>query len=232
MEFSLVPKSIQERYPLLYAPDQRINRHQCTRKVPMQVLALGFGRTGTLSMRMALEKLGTPCYHFQNLYTSIQDADVWVEAYDAKYFNGSAKLDREFWDGLLGHVGAVADFPSISFAAELIEAYPDAKVILWEREEDTWFRSFEESVIQYYGNPAGRVLSRLDPAWLGRLHVLTLRGTQAVFSATSKEQLGWNARKVYRTHFATIRRLLRDQPDRLIEYNMGNGWEPICKLLN
>jgi len=57
---SLLPKTLHDRHPDLFAHDANIDRHACHRKVPMQVLALGFSRTGTFSMRTALEILGSP----------------------------------------------------------------------------------------------------------------------------------------------------------------------------
>ena len=229
---TLIPASYRAKYPVLFAPDQHIDRHKCTRQRPMQVLALGYARTGTASMRQALDTLGIPTYHFYRLFTSVRDSDMWLEAYDSKFFSGSKPLDRSFWDGLLGHVGAVTDHPCIGFAEELIAAYPEAKVILWERDEDAWFKSIDESLIKPYKSRLGIVLSWLDFDWLGRLAALANRGTEGIYSARTKEDIRKNARLVYRRHHATVRNLLKDQPDRLLEYKMGDGWEPICHFLD
>ncbi|KAF2170352.1 hypothetical protein M409DRAFT_51405 [Zasmidium cellare ATCC 36951] len=228
---SLIPKRIQNAHPLLFTPDQHTDRHKCTRQVPMRVLAMGYSRTGTASMSKALEMLDMPCYHFYRILTSIRDADMWLEAVQYKTSNNRAKLDRKFWDGLLGHVSAVADKPCLDFAEELITTYPEAKVILWERDEDEWFRSMDETLIKNYGKPQSKVFAAIDYDWLGRISAMTHAITRLCYGSNDREQIRANARLVYRQHFKTVRRLLKDQPDRLLEYKMGDGWEPICQFL-
>ncbi|KAK4495088.1 hypothetical protein PRZ48_013415 [Zasmidium cellare] len=229
---SLVPMRIQDAHPVLFTPDQQIDRHKCTRQVPMRVLAMGYSRTGTASMSKALEMLDMPCYHFYRILTSIRDADMWLEAVNAKTANDKAKLDRKFWDGLLGHVSAVADKPCLDFAEELITTYPEAKVILWERDEDAWFRSMDETLIKNYGKPQSKVFAAIDYDWLGRISAMTHAITRLCYGSNDREQIRANARHVYREHFKLVRRLLKDHPDRLLEYKMGDGWEPICKFLD
>lgn len=197
----------------------------------MRVLAMGYSRTGTASMSRALELLDMPCYHFYRILTSIRDADIWLEAVNLKMSNNTAKLDRKFWDGLLGHVSAVADKPCLDFAEELITSYPEAKVILWERDEDAWFRSMDETLIKNYGKPQSKVFATIDYDWLGRISAMTHAMTRMCYGSNDREQIRANARPAYREHFKTVRRLLKDQPDRLLEYKMGDGWEPICKFL-
>lgn len=229
---SLVPRSVQLRHPELFLQDAHIDRRTYTRQVPMQVLALGFSRTGTASMCAALHVLGYPTYHFFRIFTSVRDADMWAEAYEAKYFGGDATLDRSFFDKLLGHVSAVTDAPAIGFARELIAAYPEAKVILWERDEQTWLESFEEGVISTYKSRVAQLLAWLDPQWWGRIHRIIYGGMcKGTFGANDQNELRRNSLRVYRAHFATIRELMQDRPGELLEYKMGDGWEPICKFL-
>jgi hypothetical protein len=64
----------------------------------------------------------------------------WMEAFRAK-FDGVGSLGREQWGQLLGHCGAVTDQPAIILAAEPLEAYPEAKVVMIERDVDSWYRS-------------------------------------------------------------------------------------------
>lgn len=182
-------------------------------------------------MSTALEMLDMPCYHFYRILTSIRDADMWVEAVEAKQSGNKAKLDRKFWDGLLGHVSAVADKPCLDFAEELITTYPEAKVILWERDEDAWFQSMDETLIKNYGKPQSKVFAAIDYDWLGRISKMTHAITKLCYGSNNREEIRARARPVYREHFKLVRRLLKDQPDRLLEYKMGDGWEPICKFL-
>lgn len=65
------------------------------------------------------------------------DCLMWQDAFAAKY-DGEGTFGREQWDQLLGHCQAVCDWPAVAFAKELIEAYPEAKVILTTRDVDSW----------------------------------------------------------------------------------------------
>ena len=140
----------------IFTPDTDIDRRQCKRVVPMRVLALGLGRTGTAcecwrlkiqcsladqtqALRSALQELGyTDTYHMMS--ASVEnppDCLMWQDAFAAK-FDGEGKFGREQWDQLLGHCQAVCDWPAVAFAKELIEAYPDAKVLITTRDVDSW----------------------------------------------------------------------------------------------
>ena len=73
-------------YALIYNPQQNIDRSQHQRTVPMEVLSLGYSRTGTLSMCLALEILGYPNpYHFSAFYDNVVECDMWASALTAKY---------------------------------------------------------------------------------------------------------------------------------------------------
>ena len=222
----------RKRHPELFQRDDHIDRWQCERIVPMKVLALGFARTGTVSMRQALQKLGLPTYHFYSIFCSGDDMDMWEEAFRSKYFGGQTPLNRAFWDKLLGHVSAVTDFPSIAFAEELIAAYPEAKVILWQRDEDSWFHSFRKASIEPYKGWIGPVFSWLDPDDFGRgWHLTTQSLYLGKFRARDAVELQDNARRVYREHFNSIREQVKFQPGRVLEYQLAQGWDPICKFL-
>lgn len=156
-------------YALMYNADSNIDRHKCTRTVPMEVLSLGFSRTGTLTMQRAFQILGYPNpYHFSSVYGNVKDCDMWREAFDAKY-RGKGKFGRAEFHKLLGHCGATTDAPCMVFWKELAEAYPDAKVILVEREEESWFKSWD-LLMQNAFEPFGALISYTDPFWLGRIN--------------------------------------------------------------
>ncbi|KAJ0127095.1 hypothetical protein HZ326_29801 [Fusarium oxysporum f. sp. albedinis] len=111
------------------------------RTVPMEVLCLGYGRTGTRSLRDQLLTLGFHhSYHtFDAVYRDFYDCKLWIDLLEAKYDRGEKPL-REDFDKLLGHCKAVVDMPAAYFAEELIEYYPDAKVILTIRDPESWAR--------------------------------------------------------------------------------------------
>ncbi|KAJ7608812.1 hypothetical protein FB45DRAFT_993741 [Roridomyces roridus] len=200
------------------ATSRHIDRDSRTRVVPMEVLSLGMSRTGTSSMQAALRILGyNDCYHAPNILANGQDdMDLWMEAYAAK-FEGRGKFGRAEWDKLLGQCMAVTDAPCNIFAAELIDAYPEAKIILVERDiENGTFR-------------LGHISAFLDPFWAGRLFGVQRRTIFHAFCARTPEEARKNARSRYRAHYAQVRSVA--PKDRLLEYELGSGWEPLCKFL-
>nr|POE90147.1 hypothetical protein CFP56_20614 [Quercus suber] len=216
-------------YARMYNRDQNIDRHHASRTVPMEVLALGFSRTGTLSMRGALEILGYPNpYHFSSFYDNVRDCDMWQELLQAK-FEGKGVVTKQAFDGLLGHVGAVTDMPCVLFAAELMAFYPDAKIVLVERDIDSWYRSWS-TFLDVAMSPALPTLAKLDPYFLGRIVGVGVAGvdkqvgsgrTLAAAKARSKEEYG--------KHYALVRALA--PKDRILEFSLKEGWEPLCKFL-
>lgn len=216
-------------YARMYNKDQGIDRRERSRVVPMEVLALGYSRTGTLSMRGALEVLGyANPYHFSSFYDNASDCDIWRDLIEAK-FEGKGTVTKQQFDGLLGHCSAVTDMPCHLFAAELMEFYPDAKIVLVERDIDSWYKSWS-AFLENSFNPVLPMLAKLDPYWMGRIVNIGVSGvdkqvgsgkTLAAAKARSKEE--------YRKHYALVRSLA--PKDRILEYRLGDGWPKLCDFL-
>ena len=101
----------------------------------MKVICAGWGRTGTRSLKYALEHInGQPSYHMQNILLNKRDAKLWYDI----IFNNPKTIK---WDEIYNGFGACLDFPSCNYYKELMDAYPDAKVILTVREENGWMKS-------------------------------------------------------------------------------------------
>ncbi|HEV7386394.1 MAG TPA: sulfotransferase, partial [Phenylobacterium sp.] len=100
----------------------------------LRVIGAGFGRTGTMSLKTALDALGVgPCYHMVEVFKNPAAPGWWIEAaQDPK------KAD---WTKIFAGYNATVDWPNASYYQELADAYPDAKVILTERDADDWFDS-------------------------------------------------------------------------------------------
>ncbi|KAJ7606809.1 efflux pump antibiotic resistance protein [Roridomyces roridus] len=221
-------KSLRARHPGFYVKDANIDRHTCQRVVPMEVLSLGMSRTGTSSIKAALQILGyDECYHMINTHRNIRDFDMWMEAVAAKY-DGKGKFGRAEFDKLLGHCMAVTDAPCNLFAPELIDAYPDAKVILMERDIEAWYKSFG-IIMDNTFVPVPRIVAFLDPLWTGRRAKFFRAWMEKQFGAKTAEEVREVAREIYRAHYAEIRRIT--PKERLLEYELGSGWEPLCKFL-
>ena len=157
---------------------------------------------------------------------------MWVEAVNVKYHRDtSKKLDRQFWDQLLGHVAAVTDTPANMFGKELIESYPNAKVVLVERDIDTWYPSFERALIKGLDMPFLDLFLKFDKDTARMVPVVTDGIMRGQFGARDTTEYRRNAKEVYKRHYAEIRTLLKDQPERLLEYKLGSGWKPLCDFL-
>ena len=101
---------------------------------PMRVLCLGFSRTGTISLLAALNELGYHPYHMaEALKDASMDFPLWEEALKAKFLGQGKLWGKEEFDKMLGRFDGCEDVPCILFAEELINMYPEAKVILTHR---------------------------------------------------------------------------------------------------
>nr|RBQ83151.1 hypothetical protein FVER53263_06011 [Fusarium verticillioides] len=124
------------------------------RIVPMRVIVCGVHRTGTLSIRNALWQLGFhDCYHMQTLFNNPTRAPEWVRAMEAKYAD-KGTFTRADWDHLLGDCQAVCDVPAAFFGPELAELYPEAKVIIMNRDPEKWIpadRYIEYTITEGWG---------------------------------------------------------------------------------
>ena len=196
----------------------------------MRVLMLGMPRTGTMSLITALGKLGYRSYHMVEAVKSAKSAfPIWTEGLNAQYHGKGEKLGKEEFDRLLGKYDAVADAPCVCFAEDLIAAYPDAKVILNTRDVDRWLESMDSTV--------GRVLRWQSWSWLAPWNPYLSRPIQEWLDASMPEFFGTYsdfspsspARDVFFKHYDRVRAVT--PPERLLEYKIQDGWDPICTFL-
>lgn len=200
--------------------------------VPMQVLCLGVSRTGTVSMQAALETLGCkPTYHGYTLLDNPAHVPLWTAAFEAKYYHRGDPFTRQDWDRLLGTYSAVTEIPSMCFAEELIDAYPEAKVVLVQRDLDTWYESFQGPTDLYY-HPFTRLVKFLDPQLFGplsRMLSYIYEDRNGFYRAGNKRELQRNAKTVYRDHYEWVRKVC--PPERLLNFELKEGWGPLCAFL-
>lgn len=187
----------------------------------LRVIGAGFGRTGTLSMQAALEQLGfSPCYHFVEVIERRPGRNdghlrAWVD-----FAKGRRAMD---WRWLFASYQAVVDFPMCGFYAELLAVFPEARVVLTLRDPERWFESFDALV---------QSLHRLR---FGRLFAPRLRATATIFEELVKRRVfgGRLDRASCIEAFERHRReVVRRVPaDRLLVYEVKEGWGPLCAFL-
>jgi len=158
-----------------------------------------------------------------------REVDAWRAAIEAKFHGKGTPLNgREQWDGLFGDLQIVADVPGILFAEELIHAYPEAQIILTTRDPDRWWKSFRETLLVMLGDKQTRLARWLDPNGFGkfvpfaRLNLEILLGPLDTLTEIE-------AKRRYLEYYSNIRRLA--PKDRVLEYEMGEGWGRLCGFL-
>ncbi|KAI8267477.1 hypothetical protein K4K58_007893 [Colletotrichum sp. SAR11_239] len=245
--------TVEERHPELFRPVSTESPRGKKRTVPMQVLCLGFPRTGTsckaqsqahsgacrnsnlsrkkTAMCAALEKLGIPCWHSTVfMSTNFADIEMWQEAVDRKFFGAGEPVGRDEFDQLLHSYGAVSsDTPAVAFAEELIAAYPEAKVVLVEREVESWHKSYMQGVIANMFDPFISLVYQLDRFYvhpIGKIHRSVTGGWLDIWNVKDAEA---KARQKYREHYEMLRRVM--PKERLLEFDLADGWGPLCEFL-
>ncbi|KAH6699995.1 hypothetical protein BKA64DRAFT_655494 [Cadophora sp. MPI-SDFR-AT-0126] len=190
---------------------------------PMEILALGVSRSGTDSLKHALEVLGyEKVYHGFDLLAAPEQLPFWREATKAK-FEGGKKFTRDDWDRIFGNCRAISDLPAIMFAKELIEAYPEAKIILSTRDLDAWHRSVALSIDANAHDKVRHFMQLFHP--LTFQYTVLTKIYHMFFRGDFKNQ----GRNVYEEYNAMIRGLA--PKDRFLEYHVSEGWEPLCEFL-
>jgi hypothetical protein len=179
----------------------------------MQVIGAGVGRTGTYSLKLAINRLGLgPCHHMEAV---MQDMPMQVPLWSA------ALAGRADWGAVYSGFGSAVDWPTASFFHELASAYPSAKFILTHRDPQTWADSFGETI---YVAIAGRDQAPSDKkAWLDMAYgVIAKAGFP---EGLSRDQLieGFIA------HNEAVKAAI--PADRLLVYQVKEGWEPLCAFL-
>ncbi|MCJ1350953.1 MAG: hypothetical protein MMC33_000935 [Icmadophila ericetorum] len=217
----------QARFPDLQVSMVDEDPHWRRRTVPMKVLVLGYPRTGTSSIQKALEGLGFgPCYHMRNcINQNPRDCEMWVEALKAKY-DGVGIFGSEQWDQLLGDFSSLCDLPAIACGAELMKAYPSAKIILTNRPVDDWYQSCDKTLRRARDYWLHSVLERID--WATALvHGMRRKLWQTMFADDFEK----NGRAAMVAHYDEIRRLAKEQGREVLEFHLTDGWAPLCRFL-
>jgi len=184
----------------------------------MRVIGAGFGRTGTLSLKRALEDLGFgPTYHMQELMRRPSHVEHWLRF---------ARTGVADWDRLFARFGSAVDYPVSCVWEQLAAHFPDAKVVLTVRDPQRWWESTATTIHGF---------RTAFPAWFLHLVPLARHWHEAV------ERLVWDglfdgrfldrdhAVGVYERHVEHVRATC--PPDRLLVLDVADGWPSLCAFL-
>ncbi len=180
----------------------------------MDIIGAGFPRTGTLSTHAALTTLGFPCYHMAELATRPDHIDAWYE-----YLCNGASMP---WRRLFADFKATVDAPAAHFWQELLDEFPDAKVLLNVREPEKWIESFMRlNATNAELRPRRHENPSLD-RWLAMLEALERRVAGEAPSRADHI-------RAFNEHNALVQELV--PADRLLVFRVKDGWQPLCEFL-
>lgn len=191
----------------------------------MDVLCIGFGRTGTYSLKLALEWLGWgPCYHMFELMQHPEQLPLWEAAVNAEPID---------WDDLFVGYRSTTDWPGAYFWRELTAAYPAAKVVLTTRDPECWYDSVRKT-LYYFGLPRhglDGLLHRLENLRVPALDRQRRLCQELIWERTfggrfTDRQYAIN---VFNQHIANVRAEI--PASRLLVYEVASGWQPLCDFL-
>jgi hypothetical protein len=184
--------------------------------VTIKIIGAGFGRTGTKSLKAALEQLGFgPCYHMIELHQNPERLNYWQEA---------AATGKTDWDALFEGYSACIDWPAAHYWRELAEVYPDAKVILSVRSAESWVKSIQSTIFKSL-----RTHPDMPPGMERDRRVMNY---DIIAKRTFDERLDDTDYLIsaFNNHTAEVQRSIA--PERLLTYDGAQGWEPLCKFLD
>ncbi len=176
----------------------------------LQVVGAGVGRTGTHSLKIALEQvLGGPCHHMIEVFGHPEEVPVWTDAIDGRPVD---------WAKLMEGYTAQVDWPGASFWPELAAANPEALVILSVRDPDAWYTSCSNTIFAGLGQAVEQ-----GDEWMMAMTRL--------FGARFDDQIGDRAAMTaaFERHNEKVRATI--PAERLLEWTTADGWEPICERL-
>lgn len=192
----------------------------------LKVIGAGFGRTGTMSLKHALEDLGFgPCYHMIELTNDPAGVSLWEAA---------ARGQTGALAEIFKNHQSVTDFPGCLFYKELHQLYPGARVILSIRDPEDWFRSASKTIFKSYPSFRQTLIILSGYAFRKRIRLLMRVGwliNKLIFHRTFKFQFK-NKRKaieIYKQHNEEVIRVI--PKDQLLIYDVADGWEPLCRFL-
>jgi hypothetical protein len=185
----------------------------------MKIIVAGFSRTGTMSMQVALEKLGYRSYHFFEMMANYENNHIkmWND-----YMEGKSDMD---WVKLLEGYDASTDLPACIYWREMMEAFPDAKVILTVREPEKWWDSWTAMVKSQESS-----VDRLK--FLPRFKAVdqaVINFEREWFNIEPGKYVREDSMARFVKHNEDVKSAVPE--DRLLVFSVTEGWEPLCNFL-
>jgi hypothetical protein len=184
--------------------------------MPLKVIGAGFGRTGTLSLKIALERIGFgPCYHMMEVFPRPDHVAKWHRL---------AFEQSMDWDEIFHGFQATVDWPAARWWREIATHFPDAKVLLSVRDPGAWYKSVTDTIYQPMKSPAPDGAPEL-------VRLQTEMARKAILGETFDNRFEDKAHaiEVFQKHNQAVRDAI--DPARLLVFDVRDGWSPLCNFL-
>jgi len=180
----------------------------------LRVIGAGFGRTGTNTLRVVLNQLGLgPCYHMYEVIQRPEHIDIWKKA---------AEGELPDWEALFEGFNSGVDWPVSRYWRELADHYPDAKIILSERDPEAWFKSINKTIFETWR-------AQDVPDEFASLREMTTKLIkEGVFAGNINDKK--HVIETFKKNGEDVRAAFG--PDRLLVFDPGQGWAPLCAFLD
>ena len=184
--------------------------------MPLKVIGAGFGRTGTLSLKIALERIGFgPCYHMMEVFPRPDHVAKWHRL---------AFEQSMDWDEIFRGFHATVDWPAARWWREIAAHFPEAKVLLSVRDPEAWYKSVTDTIYQPMKSPAPDGAPEL-------VRLQSEMARKAILAETFDNRFEDKAHaiEVFQRHNQEVRDAI--DPARLLVFDVREGWGPLCRFL-
>jgi Sulfotransferase domain len=197
---------------MIAGKEKKVNREL---QMALEIIGPGFGRTGTNSLKIALEQLGFgPCHHMFEVRDHPEQLPAWQAA---------ARGEKVEWSRVFHGYRAQVDWPGARYWRELVQHYPEAKVILTVRDPDAWFDSVQATIAPFVAARGQHPLPHVN--------AIAEMVQQAIALQVFDDRLfdRQHATSVFRDHIAEVQAIV--PAERLLTFDVRQGWAPLCAFL-
>lgn len=193
----------------------------------MRLIGAGLPRTATLTQKISLEMIGVgPCYHMATILSDLDLVPQWIDAFEGQ-------VD---WKNTFNGFESTVDWPGSFFYRELMDVYPDAKVLLSVRDGAAWARSMRDTIwAVLYGDclmhDLSNARSRVDPRWASYISLMCAMWQRSDLLGRIEGGIEEDAlARAMERYNDEVRQYV--PAGRLLVWSPGDGWEPLCEFLD
>lgn len=179
----------------------------------LKVIGTGVGRTGTYSLKLALNELGLgPCYHMEEVILQMpKHLPLWQ----------AVVAGEADWNAIYENYSSAVDWPTATFYKELYAAYPQAKFVLTVRSPESWAASFGATISSLVAGKADAPPQMLE--WLEMAQSVIESCGFTVGSSPEKLALD------FARHTEAVKAAIPE--NQLLVFDVREGWAPLCEFL-